>query len=64
MKISIEAEGYRMDIDEDMFESFGLSIPSDITETSAGQVVLGRTHIALTGMFKEGVRPEWKEIHE
>lgn len=62
MKIIIEANGYRLELDEEMFESFGLSIPSDVFTDADGAVELARAHVALTALFKEGVRPEWKEI--
>lgn len=54
--------GQELVIDSDDLESFGLSLPSDVYVYEDNHRELGRTHIALTGIFKEGVRPEWKEI--
>ena len=67
MKITIETDGHRLVIDEGDLENFGLSIPSDVIQTGvteAGYVTreLGRVHISLTGIFKDGVRPMWEEI--
>lgn len=66
MKIVVQADGYEMVLDDDMFEQFSLSVPSDITRVGIdggwAETELGHTHIALTGMFKEGVRPEWRKI--
>lgn len=62
MKITIEADGYRVVIDEDDLESFGLSMPSDVIHGADGEVELGRVHISLTGIFKEGFRPRWEAV--
>lgn len=67
MKIIVEAEGNRLVIEEDDLESFGLSMPSDViqtgvTETGYATRELGRTHISLTGIYKEGFRPAWEAI--
>lgn len=65
MRIIVETEGGRLEIDEDQLESFGLSIPSDVyMDGEFNTRELGRVHISLTGIFKEGVRPEWREINE
>lgn len=62
MRIVIEANGYRMTVDEADLENFGLSIPSDVYIDQDGQRELGRVHISLTGLFREGFRPQWEEI--
>lgn len=62
MKITIETNGYRMVISEDDLESFGFSIPCDVHHLPDGTKELGRTHISLTGLFKEDVRPMWEEV--
>lgn len=64
MRIIVESEGYQLVIEEDMLDHFALSIPSDVHHYPGGSTELGRTHIVLTGLFKEGVRPEWREINE
>lgn len=62
MKITIEAEGFQLVLDEDMFESWGLSIPSDVLIYEDGRKELAKMHVSLTALFKEDVRPEWRKI--
>jgi|RhiMetdeSRZDD1v2_1073273.scaffolds.fasta_scaffold225350_3 hypothetical protein len=61
-RVIIEAEGFRMVIDEENLDSFGLSLPSDVYRGPDGDTELGRSHVSLTGIFKQGFRPEWEEI--
>lgn len=62
MKITIEESGHQIVITEDDLESFGLSIPSDVYTDEHGEKELGRVHISLTGIFKDGVRPKWEAV--
>ena len=62
MRITIEAEGQRIVIDEEDLESFGLSMPSDVYVEQDGTRELGRLHVSLTGIFKEGFRPQWETV--
>lgn len=64
MKIIIEENGYRMELEEDVLEQFSLSAPSDVHHLLDGARELGRTHVVLVGLFKEGLRPEWRKIGE
>lgn len=61
MKITIEVNGMELVVTEDMFDQVAWSIPCDVYIDPDGRRTLGRAHLALTGQFKEGVRPEWKE---
>ena len=60
MRITIEEDNFKLVISEEDLESYGLSIPSDIRHNADGSVELGRMHIALTGIFKDGVRAKWE----
>lgn len=65
VKITVEAGGHKLVLTDEMFEDFSLSIPSDVIteykdEKAAATRELGRVHIALVGLFKEGVRPQWE----
>ena len=62
MKITVEAEGYRIVIDEEDLDDFALSMPSDIRTDAEGLREMGRVHISLTGIFKEGFRPRWEAV--
>lgn len=60
VKITVEAGGHKLVLTGEMFEDFSLSIPSDIVQAEDGTRELGHKHIALVGLFKEGVRPQWE----
>lgn len=62
MRIIVEAEGHRIVIDEADLASWALSIPSDTEVDGDGKRKLARTHISLTGNFKEDFRPLWEAI--
>lgn len=67
MKITIEIDGYRMVIEEADLEEHCFSLPHDIIETGvtpAGYITrkLGRGHISLTGIFKDGHQAQWEGI--
>ncbi len=59
MKVTIEANGYKIVVTEDMFERFNFSLPRDVLRDGAGVVTLGRAHLMVGGQFKDGVTPEW-----
>lgn len=63
VKITVEAGGHKLVLTDEMFEDFSLSIPSDIVTREGFETTtkeLAMTHIALVGLFKEGVRPQWE----
>lgn len=65
VKITVEFGENKLVLAGEMFEDFSLSIPSDVIteykdERAAATRELGRAHIALVGLFKEGVRPQWE----
>ena len=63
VKITIEAEGYRLVINDDDLDSFGLSLPRDTVVNPDGtREMYGQIGITLVGQFKEDFRPLWEEI--
>jgi hypothetical protein len=64
VKVTIEAAGQRMVIEDDQFDDFSLSIPSDVHHLLDGTRETGRTHIVLVGILKEDAQPVWEETHD
>jgi hypothetical protein len=61
MKITIEVNGYKIVVTEDMFEGFLFSLPRDVITTPDGKRELGHAHMMIGGRFKDDVYPEWVE---
>jgi len=61
MKITIETNGYKVVVTEDMFEELYLSMPRDVHHYEGNKKELGRAHLLVGGKFKDGVTPEWVE---
>jgi hypothetical protein len=61
MKITIEVNGCKIELTEEMFEQFTFSLPRDVHHYEGNRNELGRAHMMMGGMFKDGVTPEWVE---
>ena len=62
MKITIEVNGYKIEVTEDMFENFLFSVPRDVLTDGTGVKTLGRAHLMVGGRLKDGLKPEWVKV--